>query len=259
MRELFERYPLLAEYVDDVWVEESQQPDPAIHSFKFFADGRPGLMYIQSAEDAFLNIDERKLANLFIYGQTVKPIEISIRGKFRFIVFRFFPHVMKPLFHLDANELTDNCLDICFTFAPGAEFLEEKLSETGNRELQLELMAQFLLEVIARTRDDVHTELGAAAQKLLKSYGDEHLVSLQQMLHMTERTFQRKFQQHVGLSPKQFARIVKFDSAFEQLKSNNYHSLTDLAYEYGYSDQSHFNRTFKEFTGMTPLQFLESR
>src|SRR5687767_13883220 len=117
-------------------------------SFKFFADGRPGIMYIESEYDVYLNINEKKLFNLFLYGQTVKPIEINIQGNFRLIIFYLYPHVIRNLFRLDAHELTDTCLSLSYLFIPEAKDLAERLHEAKYSEKQVNLIADFILKLI---------------------------------------------------------------------------------------------------------------
>lgn len=71
-----------------------------------------------------------------------------------------------------------------------------------------------------------------------------------------KKQFERVFREHIGLNPKEFARIVRFQRALRmmQLGSQNY---TDIAYVNGYSDQSHFIREFKQFSGLTPKALVE--
>ena len=74
---------------------------------------------------------------------------------------------------------------------------------------------------------------------------------------MSERNFERKFREYVGISPKLFSRICRFQSSLKQLQESNYEKLSDIAFENNFSDQSHFIRTFKEFAGFSPNQFQQ--
>jgi AraC-like DNA-binding protein len=60
------------------------------------------------------------------------------------------------------------------------------------------------------------------------------------------------------VSPNQFRRIVQFNRAFRQLNEKRFSHLAGIAYDNGYADQSHFNRSFREFTHQTVTQYLES-
>jgi methylphosphotriester-DNA--protein-cysteine methyltransferase len=59
-----------------------------------------------------------------------------------------------------------------------------------------------------------------------------------------------------ALSPKEFARIIKFIGSLNYLKANFVGNLAEAAHSCGYYDQAHFIRDFKEFSGLTPSQFL---
>jgi len=70
---------------------------------------------------------------------------------------------------------------------------------------------------------------------------------------ISERQFERKFLQAVGFTPSFYRRVVRFEKVLHKIQHNHYTTLADLAYESGYTDQSHLNREFKQFSGSTPL------
>jgi AraC-like DNA-binding protein len=72
---------------------------------------------------------------------------------------------------------------------------------------------------------------------------------------LSERTLERRFKQSIGISAKLFSRICRFQESLNQLRKNKYDKLSDIAYENGYADQSHFIRSFKEFTGVSPFDY----
>jgi AraC-like DNA-binding protein len=69
----------------------------------------------------------------------------------------------------------------------------------------------------------------------------------------SHRTFLTLFRRSVGLAPKQYAGVVRFTRALEDLRAG--HGLADVAIEAGYSDQAHFSREFRRCTGMTPREY----
>ena len=76
---------------------------------------------------------------------------------------------------------------------------------------------------------------------------------------ISERQFQRRFKNQVGISPKKFQRIIRFEKALDILTKSNYGQLTQVAYETGYVDQSHFIKDFSAFSGMSPYDFIKNR
>ncbi len=253
---LFTLHPVLQPYIKDIWTLQSDTLKNRSLNFKFFADGSPGIMFHQSDDDLLLNQDENKLSALFLYGQTVKPIEITALGSSRIIIIYLYPHVVKSLFGIEANELTDTCVD--FELLPFREvkFLKEQLLADTSIENQIRLLSNFLLALIDRNNVSVEKDLQYVTHNLANARGNVPLKVLQNELQVSERTFERKFLQHVGVSPRLFARICRFNAALSQFRSNNYHKLTDIAYVIGFADQSRFIRTFKEFTGLAPREYL---
>jgi AraC-like DNA-binding protein len=75
-------------------------------------------------------------------------------------------------------------------------------------------------------------------------------------LGLSNRQLVRKFNNSIGLSPKEFTRVIKFIGSLNYLKVNPKRNLAEAAYTCGYYDQAHFIRDFKEYAGLTPSQFL---
>ena len=69
----------------------------------------------------------------------------------------------------------------------------------------------------------------------------------------TVRQLERNFKKHIGLSPKEYANIVRFQNALDKIKnSGQQRSLTDIAFECGYYDISHLSNEIKRNTGLSP-------
>jgi AraC-like DNA-binding protein len=79
-----------------------------------------------------------------------------------------------------------------------------------------------------------------------------------QQNNLSIRKLERLFNKHVGLSPKTYATVHRFQSSLNQLRRGGFTKLSDIAYINGYSDQMHFIKEFKRFAGKTPTGFLSS-
>ena len=242
----------LTEYVEYFWISEGTQSA----TIGAMADGRPGIVFHQTDGGLYLN-HSKKLSPVFLYGQTVKPIEMHAAGKFRMIGLHFYPHVMKFLFGISAHELTDTCLDL--TLLPDATGmkLEDRLFDADTANDQVGIISNFLFELANKNNIMMDATLHVAVQQLIRSKGTVPLKELHTQLNVSERSFERKFEQYVGVSPRMFSRICRFQASLHQIQNRGYRKLSDIAFDNGYTDQSHFIRSFKEFTGFSPLRFTK--
>ena len=230
--------------------------DPPLTSriFRTMADGCPGIIFQHPAAGAF-HKDDQRLPEIFLYGQSTQHAELNLKGQFNAIGLFLYPNALRSLFGLKAEELTDSCMDLNHTARRQGFRLVEQLSDARAAGEQIQLLADYLSvqsESNSRIRD---APMQYALSQILHSKGSLPLKTLQGTLQMTERSFERKFKQWVGISPKLFARICRFQASLTQLRNNDYQKLSDIAFENDYADQSHLIRSFKEFAGLSPNQY----
>ncbi len=95
------------------------------------------------------------------------------------------------------------------------------------------------------------------ATKLLReTHGNLKINDLETHTGYSRRTLQRQFAEDLGLSPKTFSRIVRCQNAIHDINRHTDVVLSDLAFDLGFSDQSHFQREFKKFVNATPVEYL---
>jgi AraC-like DNA-binding protein len=246
---------VLQTYVRHIEIIENDEDSLLLQPLPFYADGCPGLMYQQTDNGMFMDDGVTKLSEFYVYGQTVKPIEFLPRGAYRAIIFYFFPHIVKSLYGFNSSEVTDTCLDLALLHTPTIRESLDKLQHTHSAVQQVEIISSYLTRIILTSKIKVDTTVQYAINHIVKNNGQTSLRELRTWLKVSERTFERKFEAHVGVNAKLFARICQFQSSLAQLRKNDFSKLSDLAYDNGYADQSHFIRSFKEFTGLSPLEF----
>ena len=86
--------------------------------------------------------------------------------------------------------------------------------------------------------------------------GTGRIESLSEVSHYSRRSLERQFNKYLGVNPKFYSRIVRFNSLFEQFSIHRPENVSALARQYGFSDQAHLIREFKFFTGQTPGQVV---
>ncbi len=213
------------------------------------SDGRPGMVFQQFPGASYK--EEEILPQLFIYGQTPKYSSIGLRGRFKNIGVSFHSTALKSIFGIDAIELT----------AVNAEFtsilkdnLSERLCNTQVLDKQLEALESFFLTLLYNR--SVQRQNNTATYATLMIRQGENLKDIRQLLNISERSLERLFNDYIGISPKLYTRICRFQASLEIIRNANFSSLTEIAYLNDYFDQSHFIRDFKIFAGTTPSQFI---
>lgn len=245
---------ILKPFVKYFWALKSNGMDKSPKTFGAIVDGCPGVIVVRSEKEAFCDQHE-KLPDILLYGQTTTPVRLTATGNFDVLGICFQPHALKSVFGFDADDLTNRSVDFDLISVQKQNKLSEQLLNAQSLDNQLKIISCYLFDRIQhnnKKKDDITTH---ALSQMVQANGNISLRELQQTLQLSERSLERKFKQHVGISPKLFLRICRFQESLNQMRKNNYDKLSDIAFQNDYADQSHFIRVFKEFTGFSPLEF----
>ncbi len=254
MYQTFAPPEILQPYVKYFWALTSNNKDHAPKTFSAIVDGSPGVMIVHSEKEAYCDENRKKLPEIFVYGQVVKPVRFTTTGKLNTIGICFQPHSLKSVLGLDAFELTDACSDITLINNKSND-LYEMLVEGETIKDRIKILSAHLIDLIKVNKQKTDSSTQYAISQIVNTNGNVPLKALQRELQLSERSLERKFKQSVGISPKLFSRICQFQGTMSQVRSNNFNNFSELAFKNNYSDQSHFIRVFKEFTGLLPLEF----
>lgn len=161
-----------------------------------------------------------------------------------------YPFVQMPL-----NELTDSVVD-------GDLVLTNEIMNM--REMILSLPAicqkfiyaeQHLLKQFGRKLDP-NPFIDFAVNRILQSPNQITIKNLSNKVGYSQKHFIKMFKENVGLTPKAFLKIIRFQKAIREIEASQKISWSTIAYESGYYDQAHFINDFKSFSGFTPHQYL---
>ena len=124
-------------------------------------------------------------------------------------------------------------------------------------ESRILMLSEFLYQLFLCKKQQLDYRILDVIASIIDLKGIGNIKSIALEHDINSRTLERRFQAETGLSPKQFAKIIQFQSSLEQLSFKDYTKLTDIVYENGFSDQSHFIKVFKAYTGKTPKAFIK--
>jgi len=130
------------------------------------------------------------------------------------------------------------------------ESLRSELAEATTLERRIEILEHALLKRLPRIRGVDPAIVQAALLLERRSVG-----RVAAALDWSHRHFIARFSQAVGLSPKRYARLVRFGRVLLRLERQPETGLAEIAQDAGYADQSHFNRDFRTFSGISPGEY----
>jgi AraC-like DNA-binding protein len=140
------------------------------------------------------------------------------------------------------------------------EEVQNTLADTREKRKQAAALEQFLNQRIYNRnhtpRLDVPPQIEAAAQMIRDGHGRHSVATIAHRTAMSLSALERQFRTAVGASPKQLSRLARLHYLCGLWDTGR--SLTEIAAEAGYTDQSHMVRGFQLFTGTSPTQFFLS-
>jgi AraC-like DNA-binding protein len=240
----------------DIFVLEMDEPDTE-KKLPFYADGFAGIIYSKSANPFYQQPKGKQLSDFYLYGQTVEPITLDVKGAFKLICIRLYPFAVRILLGVDPKVLKDDCYDLRLVENIDTQYTLEKLDQLQDWDEIVEILADYFNELLKNASINPDYRIKLAINLILKSSGAISIKELRDKLSVTERTLERHFLKEIGVTAKQFSKIIQFRSAMEQMNETDYVNLTEVGYDNSFADQSHFIRSFKRYAGKTPKEFLQ--
>lgn len=146
----------------------------------------------------------------------------------------------------DCAERRVDCRDIFPRYY--VERIEEDLARQGTVENRVRYIEHFLLSILNPQQED--RLIQAACKEIHHARGNCHISKLARYLGLSKRTLERRFFNHIGATPKKFARVIRLRHAILQRASLS--SWVEVAQEVGYYDQSHMIHDFMDLYGISP-------
>ncbi|MEO8395012.1 MAG: AraC family transcriptional regulator [Chloroflexota bacterium] len=243
----------LREYVECIRTSEYDGKDR--FAINVCLNGLPGLVFQHhNGHSPIENIVTRSsstpaIPTLYVYGQMTEPGIMNHKPEpFTTTQVVLKPHALQALLGVNATVVTNACVELReFSAAQ----LNMRLFEAKNEQERVALLLGFLGAKLwqARTADRLVEESLRIIHKNTTSITVNHLL---ERLSISERQFEKRFIQTVGIPPQFYIRIKRFNQAIRLIQTRQFEKLTDVAHSLNFYDQSHFIRDVKAFSGTTP-------
>lgn len=169
----------------------------------------------------------------------------------------FQPGGAFPFFDLPANALQNTVLDLDSLWGSAVYCLRDRLLAAPTPLIKFHLLEQALL---ARLASPVaHQAAVAFAVQAMQHTPTHSLQAIVDQVGFSARRFGQLFAETVGLTPKLFSRVQRFQQVIQQTEGHTSVDWADLALRCGYFDQAHLIHDFRSFANLTPTAYLAQR
>jgi AraC-like DNA-binding protein len=185
-----------------------------------------------------------------VVGPQATLMKLLVRESHRCFVMAFHPGGLYRLVGIPMKELYDDGFEGAVILGREMEAVTDQLQEAGSFEEMVTVAEKFLAGKLSTIK--AMLPFDEAMQMLTLHNGAIPIEKIAAHACLSLRQFERTCHQRIGYSPKFYARLTRFSTAYRLKESTPSLSWTGIAHSAGYYDQMHFIRDFREFTGITP-------
>ena len=248
----------IAPYIQSIFHYKHLMPDHSIE--RVVPTGHVFLLFELDGitRNTFDNESLKPNANFskaWISGIHRQYISISEHENSEMLVIQFQPGGSYPFFHVAADMFTELVVPAGELVDDSLLQLRDRMVTTGSSEEKFSLAEDWLLQRFDSTRapplellefiQNLQQQPAACLNQLIEAYPT------------SQKNLIDQFKKYVGLTPKYYQRILRFNDVLQKINNKEEIFWTEIAYECGYSDQSHFIKEFRHFSGFNPNEFIK--
>jgi len=247
----------LAPYIKRYWAIENVLDKNETCIQRITPTGLTELQLYFTPRPKVLNSDNDLSDNVALYGHQNYFYDIKLTGKLSVFSVVFQPQGLMQFFKFPLHEIYNQNVPLQHLNGQAGRDLEEKMSEATTFHQRVSIVEAYLLNLLKNDFTDFEfRRTNRIIELIKKNYGTIEIDKLASEACLCRKQFERVFANHIGISPKKYLKIIRFQYAIFQKQRNVNMNLEQLSYESGYYDQSHFINDFKKLSGLTPKQYF---
>jgi AraC-like DNA-binding protein len=256
---------LLSKYIKNYFIVETDKSEDYLPNERVYPCGYATLVFHYGPPSIFQKRGSSKYIepNLVICGQQTSYYDLSLSGKTGMILIVFRPHGVKSFFNFPITELLNENLPLHDLINNVTIELEDKLFNAPDNKQRIAHLEDFLIKRLSTYgegfafHNDEFERVEYALEIIENSKGQIRTLDIAHEVCLGIKQFERTFSKYVGINPKKYASIVRFQNVIQMKRKHDNSSMFQLAFDNGYYDQSHFIHDFKSLTGLTPKAFFK--
>jgi len=193
---------------------------------------------------------ENVRAVALVGSRTSPSAELILSGNVDAFTIVFQPGGLSTLFGVPTVELTNGDFDGEEVLGHGINELYAQLGEVSAFHNRVQVADSFLTAI--RPASEPVSTIVRTAMVVIQNNGSVPISELAHQTGLGLRQFERRFDHEIGISPKLYARIVRFEAALQRRAVSPTARWTDIAHDLGYHDQMHMVHDFTRLSGDSP-------
>lgn len=250
----------LKPYLDACWYIQSDGPVTEVSSMQYcLATGQVEIIIHITPPFYHTGIMDGKEAlfpEAFIGGIHVEPVMFQLQGGTGLFGISCKPETLIMLFNKPIGDLADNFAELDSYIGGTITEMVKQIQDAPSHEHRIQIAVNYFRKRVAEQKQRDRYYFSEAMQYIRMATGLQSVDEVCEKVFVGKRQLQRTFQENIGISPKTYVRIVRFKGAYDFVQHNPNTTWTEISHHFGYSDQSHFIRDFREFTGENPTAFI---
>ena len=247
----------LKPYIKQYWAIENALKKGEQYTQRIIPSGLPELILYLNHKPKILTKNRSFEDNFLLNGQQNDYYDILISENLSIFSISFLPQGISQFFPLPISELLNNDVPLKYLNNKLYVELETRLSEPSSFQTKINIVEECLCKLLNDNQKRFEFQrISNTIECIRKAKGNIEIETLASNACLSRKQFERVFSDYIGISPKQYLRIIRLQASVYLKSKNENISLTELAYENGYYDQSHFINEFKAMTGLSPKQFF---
>ncbi len=245
----------LALYVDRVYYLHDTEMN---NVRQLIPDGKTDAVFFLNDYNGFarpLNGEPYQLYHDAIIGPHKKSVQFYYEGELEIIGIRFFPSSLKRLFNAPAKNFSGKPVPFSSLENVDVQKISEDVRCEPDPNEKINLLFDWLMTLLPENADKPDTT-HEFILRLYETKGIEPLEKICNHSYNEYKKLQRAFSNEIGITPKYFARMVRFEAVHNEILQSKEIDWMSLVLKYGFHDQSHLIKEFKFFTGQSPKDFL---
>ncbi|MDR1761041.1 MAG: AraC family transcriptional regulator [Bacteroidales bacterium] len=247
----------LAPFIKRYWAIENVLGKGKVCVQRIIPTGLTELMLYFTPRPKILTESKYVSDNVALYGHQNDFYDMELTGNLSVFSIVFQPQGLMRFFNFPLREIFNRNVSLKDISGQAGRDLEEKMNEATTFRQRVYTAETYLSELLKNNCDDFEfSRINHIAELIKQTCGKITVNQLASAAYLSRKQFERIFSEHIGVSPKQYLKIIRFQSAIFQKQQNSNLTMTDLSYNSGYFDQSHFINDFKSLSGLTPKQYF---